>query len=88
MMKRYSFFTLFIVLHLGFIFLQIHKHMRFIKESFSKQKNERLLANLTQQKQDLLNQLYAKKSRASIKQFAKNKGLKSLKLARVKRIQS
>ncbi len=85
-MKKYSFFMIFMVTQLGLIFLQIHKHMQFIKQSFRKQKNERLLVECTHKKEELINQLYAEQSRTDIGQFAKDHGLKSAKLSQVKRI--
>lgn len=85
-MKKYSFFTVFLFAQLVFVFLQIHKHMQFIKQSFRKQKNERTLVEYTHKKQDLMNQLYAEQSRSDIGQFAKDNGLQAAKLSQVKRV--
>ena len=74
--------------HVLFIFLQIHKHMQFIKQSFRKQKNERVLGQLEHTKQDLMNQLYVQQNRSDIKQFAQKQGMQSVRLNRVKRITS
>ena len=87
-MKKHSFITLFIGVHVLFIFMHIHKHMQFIKQSFCKQKNERLRIELVHKKQELINQLYAEKNRADVKQFAQDHGLKSIRLNRVKRVAS
>lgn len=60
--------------------------MQFIKQSFRKQKNERARAELAHKKQDLMNQLYVQKNRTDIKGFAQERGLQSVCLNRVKRI--
>jgi hypothetical protein len=85
-MKKYSFFTLFAFTQLVFVFLQIHKHMQFIKQSFRKQRNERMLVEYTHNKQDLMNKLYAQQSREDIGQFAQKNGLQAAKLSQVKRV--
>lgn len=85
-MKKYSFFTVFVFTQLVFVFLQIHKHMQFIKQSFRKQKNERMLVESTHKKQDLMNKLYAQQNRSDIGQFAQKNGLKAAKLSQIKRV--
>ncbi len=71
-MKKTIFITLFIVTHISFFFLEIHKQMQFIKESFRKQSSERTLAQLEQKKQSLTNELCALQNREEIKKFAQN----------------
>lgn len=84
-MKKTVFFTLFIVTHIGFFFLQINKQMQQVKESFNKQKNERLIASLEQKEQELTNQLYALQSKSAIKEFAQQDlQLKPVKITQVK----
>ncbi len=86
-MKKGKFLTLFIVTHVGFIFLQIHKHMQFIKHSFLKQKNERLLAQLEQQKQELTNQWYGIQNKSDIKKYALDTlKMQPIKLSQLKRL--
>ena len=86
-MKKGTFLTLFLGTHIAFVFLHIHKHMLFIKQSFRKQKNERELAQLVQAKQELTNRLYALQSRSTIKEFAHTElQLKPLSLAHIKRL--
>lgn len=86
-MKKNQFIALFIVIHVGFIFLQIHKHMQFIKQSFLKQKNERLLAQLEQQHEDLTNRWYGLQNRTEIKNYAHNVlKLKPISLSQLKRL--
>ena len=86
-MKKGTFLTLFLSTQIAFVFLHIHKHMLFIKQSFRKQKNERELAQYAQTKQELTNHLYALQSRSTIKEFAqKELQLKPLSLAHIKRI--
>lgn len=87
-MKKYSFFTFFALTQLVFVFLQIHKHMQFIKQSFRKQKNERMLVEYSHNKQDLMNKLYAQQNRENIGQFAQKNGLQAAKLSQIKRVSS
>lgn len=44
--------------------------MLFIKESFRKQKNERVLAMKKQEQQELTNQLYTAQNKSDVKQYA------------------
>ncbi len=69
-MKKSFFITLFIVTHIGFLFLQIQKQMESIKESFRKQKNERTLTQLEQKKQALINELQLLQNKQEIKKYA------------------
>ena len=69
-MKRNLFIIIFIATNIGFFFLQIRKQMLFIKESFCKQKNERIIANLEQKNQEIMNQLYTAQNKTDIKQYA------------------
>lgn len=86
-MKKGTVLTTFIALHVGFIFLQIHKHMYFIRQSFEKQKNERILAQMIKHKQELQNKLYALQNKSDIKQFAQEKlGMKTASLSQIKRL--
>ena len=86
-MKKGSILTTFIAIHISFIFLQIHKHMQFIKQSFEKQKNERLFAQLIKEKQALANQLHTLQNKNDIKQFAQEHlHMKSVSLKQMKRI--
>lgn len=84
-MKKGTFLSIFIVTHLLFIFLQIHKHMQFIKYSFAKQKYEKELQQVTHKKQELTNQLYAQQNRSTVKQYAQDQlGMKEIRLAQIK----
>lgn len=61
--------------------------MAFIKQSFAKQKNERLLENLLQKKQSLVNQLHVLKNHSTIKAFAQKKlHMKPVCLHQIKRV--
>lgn len=84
-MKKTLFFTLFIVTHIGFFFLQINRQMQLVKESFNKQKNERTAVSLDQKKQELTNKLYALQNKSDIKEFAQQDlKLKPIKISQVK----
>lgn len=72
-MKKKSFLTVFISAHIILIFLQIHKHTLFIKNSYNHQLCEKKLATLTEKKQTLTQELYALKDRENIKKYAQEK---------------
>lgn len=72
-MKKNSFLTIFISAHIILIFLQIHKHTLFIKNSYNHQQCEKKLAALTEKKQTLTQELYALKDRENIKKYAQEK---------------
>jgi len=72
-MKKNLFITLFIGVHISFFFLQIHKQMQFIKESFTKQRNEQTVSKLTHKKQAKLNELYALQNRQDVRSYAQKK---------------
>ena len=72
-MKKNSFITLFITAHILLVFLQIHKHTLFIKNSYNHQECEKKLVLLQEKKQTLTQQLYALKDRDNIKKYAQDK---------------
>lgn len=72
-MKKNSFITLFITAHILLIFLQIHKHTLFIKNSYNHQECEKKIAALTEKKQTLTQELYVMKDRDNIKKYAQEK---------------
>lgn len=72
-MKKNSFITLFITAHIVLIFLQVHKHTLFIKNSYNHQQCEKKTVLLTEKKQTLTQELYALKDRDNIKKYAQNK---------------
>lgn len=72
-MKKNSFITFFISVHIILIFLQVHKHTLFIKNNYQQQQYEKTIANLKERKQLLTQELHAMKDRESIKKFAYHK---------------
>jgi len=72
-MKRGLFLATFILTHIGFIFLQIHKHTQFIKQSYRKQKNEHLRDKLQHEQEERMYMLYALQDKPEIKKYAHNK---------------
>ena len=86
-MKKGSIVAVCISMHLIFIFLHIHKHMAFVKESFKKQENERTIDLLKQTKHEALNSWYLAHNRSEIKTFAgTHLNMKSARLHNMKRI--
>jgi len=71
-MKKNSFITIFITAHIVLIFLQVHKHTLFIKNSYKHQQCEKKVAALTEKKQILTQELYALKDRENIKKYARD----------------
>lgn len=71
-MKKTFFIILFITTHIGFLILQIQKQTHSVHASYDKQKNERILMQLGQQKQALANKLQSLQNKHEIKEFAQN----------------
>ena len=71
-MKKNFFITIIITVHIVLIFLQVHKHTLFIKNSYNHQQCEKKIVALTEKKQILTQELYALKDRESIKKYAQN----------------
>ncbi len=69
-MKKNFFILLFIGVHVCFLFLHIHRHMLYMKESFKKQKNEQLTNALKEKKETKTNDLFALQNRKNIQIFA------------------
>ena len=87
-MKKNTFITFFITAHIVLIFLQVHKHTLFIKNSYNQQQCEKKLAQLQDKKQTLTQELYALKDRESIKKFAYEKlSMRPYALNQVKKLQ-
>jgi len=88
-MKKNSFITFFITVHIFLIFLQVHKHTLFIKNSYNQQQCEKQIAALKEKKQSLTQELYALKDRDNIKQYAQNKlKMRPYTLNQVKKLQT
>lgn len=86
-MKKIFFIVLFIVTHIGFLFLQIQKQMESVQASFDKQKNERTLIQLEQQKQALANKLQSLQNKQEIKKFAQEElHLQPINLSQIQRL--
>ena len=71
-MKKFSFITFFITAHIILIFLQVHKHTLFIKNSYNQQLFEKNIATLKEKKQKFTQELHALKDRDAIKEFARH----------------
>ncbi len=69
-MKSPRFITVFIATQIACVFLQIHKHSLFIKQSYRKQHADRIHDELQHKKQQLTQQLYALQSHSEIQKFA------------------
>lgn len=86
-MKKNYFITFFITAHIILIFLQVHKHTLFVKNSYTQQQCEKTLATLQEKKQALTQELYVLKDRETIKKFAQEKlNMRPYALNQVKKI--
>ena len=86
-MKRTLFATFFVVTHVFFIFLELHKHNQCITQSFTNQKDKQELQKLSAHKQQLLHQLHALKDPQDIKLFAQTKlAMQPVRLHHVKKL--
>ena len=82
-----AFITLFILIHVIFIFLQIHKQSYGIKLSYQKQKNEKNKQQLIEKKNNLTQELHTMQNRSDIKKYAENSlGMKKIFLSQIKQI--
>jgi len=86
-MKRKSFITIFVAVHVLFIALQIDKQSKIVKLSYQKQRHEEEKKKLLAQKQKQTNTLFALKKPSQVKQFATQQlSMKPLDLKQIKRI--
>jgi hypothetical protein len=86
-MKQNQFITIFLAVNVVFIFLHIHKHVRFVQHSFEKQRYERMLAQLEKERDVLTNQLYTLQNRSDIKAFAQETlHLRPIALSQIKKL--
>lgn len=86
-MRKNMFIATFIVAHVIFIFLQIHKHAQFIKQSYRKQKNEKLHDKLRKEKDILTHQLHSLQRHGTIKSYAQNKlNMVPMHIRQIKRV--
>lgn len=86
MTKQIRFLLLVFVVQLFLVFFQIHKNSTLVKYSYAKQRNEKLRAELIEEKNALNHALQTLKSRAAIKDEAELKGMVPVRLDRIKRI--
>lgn len=86
-MKRIAFFLFFTAMQIAMIFCAIHKNMRFIQYSFTKQKLERHYQALIQEKTLLTQQLYILQDPSEIKKFSQESlDLTPINIAQIRRI--
>jgi hypothetical protein len=86
-MKQSTFITLFIGIHLSFIFIQIYKHTQLVTLSFQRQKNERILVSLLETKTNLINKWHSCINRTEVKRIAQNDlNMKPIQLHTIKRL--
>lgn len=69
-MKKQNSIMFFVSVQIVLVFLQIHQHSTFINQSFAKQKNEKLISELEQCKQDATHELALARDFQAIQQFA------------------
>lgn len=85
-MKPITFFVLLIGIQLMLVFIEIHKHMQFIKYSFAKQKQEKYYQSLLHEKEHFYQELCRAQDMEQVKQFALALGMQSVKMNQIKHI--
>lgn len=86
-MKRATFISLFVATQVCLVVLQINKHSNRIQLLYEKQKNESIRARLRVKQQELIQQLYALKDRAAVKEYARTHlHMKPVQLSQIKKI--
>lgn len=85
-MSQRTFLILFILANILLLFVYIHKQNWLIQITYTKQKNEKILADLEHHKKELYNSLQAKKDRSAIRTTAQSE--LQLQKARLRDIQS
>ena len=84
-MRHIPFVTFFIGIHIIGIFLQVYLHTRVVHYSFLLQKQEKEYMQLSQQKQQLTNKLYALNNKDEIGKYAASHlQMKPLTLAQIR----
>lgn len=86
MNRKVSFALVFAITQLTLIFCHIYASSIFMKYSYLKQKNEKLYAQLNEQKNELTRSLEELKISSAIKADALSKGMIPLRLQSIKRI--
>ena len=88
-MHKRTFISLFIIIHLGFIFLQIHKQSYLVELTYQKQKNEKIKQELIDQKNSLTQNWHLMQNRATIKKYAhENLSMKKIAFNQIKNLSS
>ena len=70
-MKKNSFITIVITTHIILIFLQVHKHTLFIKNSYHQQQCEKKIAALTEKNRHLRKNSMHSKTATALKNMLK-----------------
>lgn len=79
-MTQKTFIVLFVIANILLLFVYIHKQNWLIQITYTKQKNEQLLADLEHHKKELYNKLQAQQDRSTIKASAES----NLKLSKAR----
>ena len=85
-MKQITFVTAFIVTHILCMFLQIHKHGKYIELNYKKQHFQKRISHLQERKQELEQQLCELQSRATIMKFAKKRRMRKIRLNQIHKL--
>ncbi len=86
-MKKKLFLGFFGSLQVFLIFWQVHKQSKLIQLSYQKQKNEKIVAELNEQKKKLMHEQQTQKNPAAIKKFAHEVlHMEPMKIAAIKKL--
>lgn len=88
-MRNQTLIMLFILLHIGFIFLHIHKQSCVVKLTYQNQKYETIKNTLLNKKNQLTQELYMLHDKSVIKQYAQEHlNMKQMSLSQIKTLSS
>ena len=86
-MKKSVLALLFIVVHILFIFVQIHKYSLLIRTSYKKQKNETKKIELKHKKEKLIHTLHTIKDKTRVQRYAQNKlNMQPIRLKQIRKL--
>ena len=83
---KHSFLFTFIITQLILVFFHIYKYSSLTKLSYVKQKHEKIITELTEQKKELLHTFEQLKKSSAIKKWAREQGMIPIRLQNIKKI--
>ena len=86
-MNRSFFIAIFVSAHIAFVLLTIHKQNAFIQLSYEKQRKEKAILALREQKKQLTQERYALHSHEQVKKVAQQQlHLEPIKISQIRKV--